>query len=131
MDQALLKFVNQLTEEVQVFYTSDYCYKCVYQHLATVKPSNNNASAIISTKFTLTVQVISQSMNVTLCWSQTYEEGGHYSVWIHVSEVGSNPSCTPAVDKTPNSQYLFALTVMVFVNYGGGGYSFFQHAPWN
>ncbi|GLD56090.1 heparan-alpha-glucosaminide N-acetyltransferase-like protein [Lates japonicus] len=25
----------------------------------------------------------------------------------------------------------FALTVMVFVNYGGGGYWFFQHAPWN
>uniref|UniRef100_A0AAQ6IQ68 Si:dkey-192p21.6 n=1 Tax=Anabas testudineus TaxID=64144 RepID=A0AAQ6IQ68_ANATE len=26
---------------------------------------------------------------------------------------------------------LFALTLMVFVNYGGGGYWFFQHAPWN
>ncbi|XP_028845003.1 heparan-alpha-glucosaminide N-acetyltransferase [Denticeps clupeoides] len=25
----------------------------------------------------------------------------------------------------------FSLTVMVFVNYGGGGYWFFQHAPWN
>ncbi|KAJ1142351.1 hypothetical protein NDU88_008677, partial [Pleurodeles waltl] len=25
----------------------------------------------------------------------------------------------------------FALTVMVFVNYGGGGYWFFEHAPWN
>uniref|UniRef100_A0A8C6Q827 Si:dkey-192p21.6 n=1 Tax=Nothobranchius furzeri TaxID=105023 RepID=A0A8C6Q827_NOTFU len=26
---------------------------------------------------------------------------------------------------------VFAITVMVFVNYGGGGYWFFQHAPWN
>lgn len=25
----------------------------------------------------------------------------------------------------------FAFTVMIFVNYGGGGYWFFQHAPWN
>ncbi|XP_077310059.1 heparan-alpha-glucosaminide N-acetyltransferase-like [Lithobates pipiens] len=25
----------------------------------------------------------------------------------------------------------FSLTVMVFCNYGGGGYWFFQHAPWN
>ncbi|KTG44826.1 hypothetical protein cypCar_00013323 [Cyprinus carpio] len=25
----------------------------------------------------------------------------------------------------------FSLTVMVFVNYGGGGYWLFQHAPWN
>ncbi|XP_069609209.1 heparan-alpha-glucosaminide N-acetyltransferase-like isoform X1 [Ranitomeya imitator] len=25
----------------------------------------------------------------------------------------------------------FSLTLMVFVNYGGGGYWFFQHAPWN
>lgn len=27
LDQALLTFHNQLTEDVQVFYTSDYCYK--------------------------------------------------------------------------------------------------------
>lgn len=27
MDQALLTFHNQLNEEVQVFYTTDFCYK--------------------------------------------------------------------------------------------------------
>ncbi|XP_035519623.1 heparan-alpha-glucosaminide N-acetyltransferase [Morone saxatilis] len=205
MDQALLTFHNQLKEEVQVFYTSDYCYKCVYQPLVTVKPNNNNASAVISTKFTLSVQVESQARNATLCrWSQTYGEAGHFSVWIMMSEAASVPSCTHAVDKRPNNAYLpllvaalilsiiallfvvapfiyrrpctskfikaiccqspqysvdneihaseaehdttkakparlrsldtfrgFALTVMVFVNYGGGGYWFFQHAPWN
>ncbi|XP_034753529.1 heparan-alpha-glucosaminide N-acetyltransferase isoform X2 [Etheostoma cragini] len=205
MDQALLTFHNQLTEEMQVFYTSDSCYKCVYQRLVTVKPNNNNASAVISTKFPLTLQV-ERTRNVTLCsWSQTYGEGGHYSVWIQMSEAASNPSCTNAVDKRPNNVHLpllvgalslaviallfvvapyiyrrsctskcirticcqgpqysvdddgaqacevehntakakptrlrsldtfrgFALTVMVFVNYGGGGYWFFQHAPWN
>ncbi|KAM7385915.1 hypothetical protein PAMP_001957 [Pampus punctatissimus] len=202
MDQALLTFHNQLDHEVHIVYTSDYCYKCVYQHLVSVKGSNNNASAVISTKFTLTVRVESQTRNVTVCrWSQTYEEGGHYSVWIQMSDAASNPSCIHTVDKRPNNVYLpllvaalllaiiallfnvtpyiyrsrrtskfikticcqvpqysvdndgahadeavkpkptrlrsldtfrgFALTVMVFVNYGGGGYWFFQHAPWN
>ncbi|XP_029927000.1 heparan-alpha-glucosaminide N-acetyltransferase isoform X1 [Myripristis murdjan] len=139
-------------------------------------------------------------------WSQTYAEGGHYSVWIRLSEPPNNPTCTHTVDKSPRNAYLpllaaalllaliallfvlvpyihrrrctskfikticcqgpqysvddqdggnsgeaeanaakdkptrlrsldtfrgFALTVMVFVNYGGGGYWFFQHAPWN
>ncbi|KAA8577664.1 hypothetical protein FQN60_003418 [Etheostoma spectabile] len=106
MDQALLTFHNQLTEEMQVFYTSDSCYKCVYQHLVTVKPNNNNASAVISTKFPLTLQV-EWTRNVTLCsWSQTYGEGGHYSVWIQMSEAASNPSCTTAVDKRPNNVHL-------------------------
>ncbi|XP_047206950.1 heparan-alpha-glucosaminide N-acetyltransferase [Girardinichthys multiradiatus] len=200
MDQALLAFHNQLTEQVQVFYTSDYCYKCVKQPLVTVKP-NNNASAAISTKFTLTLQVESQTRNATLCrWSQIYEEGGHYSVWIQMPAASTNPICHFSVDRSPNNAYLpllvaalllafiallvvvvpyihrrrctskcvrviccqdplysmdnegahacetaakpsrllsldafrgFALTVMVFVNYGGGGYWFFQHAPWN
>ncbi|XP_059215070.1 heparan-alpha-glucosaminide N-acetyltransferase [Centropristis striata] len=202
MDQALLTFHNQLTEEVQVFYTSDYCYKCVYQHLVTVKP-DNNASEVISTKFTLSLQV-TRTRNATHCgWSRAYEEGGHYTVWIQMSGGASNPSCTEAVGKEPNNTYLpllvavlvmaiiallfvlvpyiyrwrctskcikticcqgpqysvdndisceaehsttkakstrlrsldtfrgFSLTVMVFVNYGGGGYWFFQHAPWN
>uniref|UniRef100_A0A8D3AP24 Si:dkey-192p21.6 n=1 Tax=Scophthalmus maximus TaxID=52904 RepID=A0A8D3AP24_SCOMX len=206
MDQALLTFHNQLTEEVEVSYTSDYCYKCVYQHLADVKPNNHNASAVVSTKFTLTVQVESQSRNATLCrWSRTYGEGGHYSVWIQMSEAAGDPGCTHTVAKRANNAHLpllvsalvlatiallfivapyiyrrrctsnfikticcqctqhsfdndgahsheaehnttkakptrlrsldtfrgFALTVMVFVNYGGGGYWFFQHAPWN
>uniref|UniRef100_UPI0037E8D68B heparan-alpha-glucosaminide N-acetyltransferase n=1 Tax=Semicossyphus pulcher TaxID=241346 RepID=UPI0037E8D68B len=206
MDQALLTFQNQLTEEVLIFYTTDYCYKCVYQHVVTVKPNNNNETAVISTKFTLTMQVESQDRNATLCrWSQIYGEGGHYSVWIQMSEAPGNPSCTHTVDKAPNNAYLpllvaalllaifallflgapyiyrrsctsdiikticcqgpqysvnndgrqafeaehntnnakptrlcsldtfrgFALTLMVFVNYGGGGYWFFQHAPWN
>lgn len=41
--------------------------QCVYQHLATVKRNNNNASVVISTKFSLTIQVESQNRNVTLC----------------------------------------------------------------
>nr|XP_020501780.1 heparan-alpha-glucosaminide N-acetyltransferase-like isoform X2 [Labrus bergylta] len=200
MDQALLTFQNQLTEEVQVFYTTDYCYKCVYQHMVTVKPNNNNESTVISSKFTLTMQVESQNKNATLCrWSRTYGEDGHYTIWIKLSEATGNASCIHTVDKVPHNAYLpilvaalflaliallfigapyiyrrcttkcikticcqmdndggqsfedehnttktkptrlcsldtfrgFALTVMVFVNYGGGGYWFFQHAPWN
>ncbi|KAM4607908.1 heparan-alpha-glucosaminide N-acetyltransferase [Polymixia lowei] len=206
MDQAVVTFHNKLSEGVDVYYTSDYCYKCLYQPLVSIKNSNNNASAVVSTKFTLTIQVEAQARNATLCrWSETYEEGGHYSVWIHLSDSFS-PTCSYSLDKSPRIPYLplvvaalllalitllfvvapfiyrrhcttkfikticcqgpqypedsdeayvceaedarnvkpkhtrlrsldtfrgFALTVMVFVNYGGGGYWFFQHAPWN
>nr|XP_040033706.1 heparan-alpha-glucosaminide N-acetyltransferase [Gasterosteus aculeatus aculeatus] len=205
LNQALLTFHNQLTEEVQVSYTSDYCYKCLFLHLVTVTHSNN-ASAVLSTKFALTLEVKSHTTNATLCrWSQTYGEGGHYSVWIQMSETANNSSCTFTVDKKPNNVYMpllvaalllvvlavlfiarpyihrrccaskcirtvccqgpqhsddnelveaceaqqnttkakparllsldtfrgFSLIVMVFVNYGGGGYWFFQHEPWN
>ncbi|XP_056291678.1 heparan-alpha-glucosaminide N-acetyltransferase isoform X2 [Pseudoliparis swirei] len=206
MDQALLTFHNQLTEELQVLYTSDYCYKCVYQPLLAVKPNNNNTSVVVSTRFSLSLRVDSQVGGATLCrWSQTYGEGGRYSVRIQVSEAAAQPSCTHAVDTPPRNAHLpllaaalslallalcfvaapyvyrrrctaqcmkavscqgpqysldddaaeapeaeliaakpkssrllsldtfrgFALTLMVFVNYGGGGYWFFQHAPWN
>ncbi|XP_033835545.2 heparan-alpha-glucosaminide N-acetyltransferase [Periophthalmus magnuspinnatus] len=200
MDQALITFQNQLTEEVQVYYTSDYCHKCVYQLLARVKPNNSSSSVIVSTKFTLTIQVDTKPRNNSLCkWSQTYGEGGQYLIDIGVSEVLSEPSCRQIIQKSPKNVYLpllvaalvfvflsvlfatgpyiyrrrntskfiraiccrspqysmdnneppesdkpksarlqsldtfrgFALTIMVFVNYGGGGYWFFQHAPWN
>ncbi|XP_017279772.1 heparan-alpha-glucosaminide N-acetyltransferase isoform X2 [Kryptolebias marmoratus] len=202
MDQALLTFQNQLEEEVQVSYRSDFCHKCVFQHLVSVKPDNSNSSATISTRFSLTLKVDMKNRNETLCrWNQTYEEGGHYSVWIQLPAVFTQPVCSFSVDKSPNNAYLpllvvalllavtallfvvvpyvhrrcctkcskticcqdsqytvdnddgetadnpsktkqsrllsldtfrgFALTVMVFVNYGGGGYWFLQHAPWN
>ncbi|XP_004077635.2 heparan-alpha-glucosaminide N-acetyltransferase isoform X3 [Oryzias latipes] len=205
INQALLTFHNQLTEEVQVSFTSDYCYKCLFQHLASVTPNNNNASVIISTQFSLTVQVESGGGSSTLCrWRQTYQEGGHYSVWIQARDHLVNHTCSHSTDRPPHNVYLpiiaaalllaatallfvvvplihrrrgaflraaccqdpqnsvdddgapetavvaadsrgtrparllsldtfrgFALTVMVFVNYGGGGYWFFEHAPWN
>ncbi|XP_051935899.1 heparan-alpha-glucosaminide N-acetyltransferase [Hippocampus zosterae] len=205
-DQALLIFHNRLPHEVEVLYTSDFCYKCVYQSLVHVKASYNNVTAAISTKFPLSLQVESNKRNAILCrWNQTYEEGGHYSVWILRSDNASIATCIHTVDRKPHNSYLpilvaalslavtallfvvapyiyrkcrtlkfakticchrpqysldndeaharqaedsatkvkhkrlrsldafrgFALTVMVFVNYGGGGYWFFQHAPWN
>lgn len=39
-------------------------------------------------------------------WSQTYGEGGHYSVWIQMLEAAGDPVCTHTVDKTPNNAYL-------------------------
>ncbi|XP_037545263.1 heparan-alpha-glucosaminide N-acetyltransferase [Nematolebias whitei] len=202
MDQALLTFHNQLNEQLHVFYTTDFCYKCVQQHLVSVQTDNSNSSATISTKFTLTLQVEGQNRSEPLCrWSQTYEEGGRYSVWIQAPVAFTHPVCSFSVDKSPNNAHLpllvvafllaitallfvvvpyvyrrrctkcrktlccqdpqysvdnddgetaespgkakpsrllsldtfrgFALTVMVFVNYGGGGYWFLQHAPWN
>uniref|UniRef100_A0A8C6SDR6 Isoaspartyl peptidase/L-asparaginase n=1 Tax=Neogobius melanostomus TaxID=47308 RepID=A0A8C6SDR6_9GOBI len=201
MDQALITFQTQLTEEAHVYYTSDFCYMCVNQLLASVKPNNSSISVIINTKFTVTMQAETKTRDTTLCkWSQTFVEGGHYLVNIKISGVHSEPSCDHILQKAPHSVYLpllvaallllslslvfaaapyiyrrrdtskfirticcrsprysldnneppldsekpkstrlqsldtfrgFSLTIMVFVNYGGGGYWFFQHAPWN
>ncbi|XP_046885478.1 heparan-alpha-glucosaminide N-acetyltransferase [Hypomesus transpacificus] len=210
MDQALVTVHNMLPEGVDVFYTSDYCYKCLYQPLVTLKSGYQNTSVVVSTHFVLTLQVESQETNTLLCrWSQLYEEAGHYSVWVQQSDSSSNATCSHIVDTSPQNAYLpllvsvlllallslfcvtapycyrrrcmtklikrmclkgpknsvdcvetqndgteaeaeaeaarpkqtrlrsldtfrgFSLTAMVFVNYGGGGYWFFEHAPWN
>ncbi|CAL8299720.1 unnamed protein product [Merluccius merluccius] len=207
MDQALLTFHNTFPERVDVFYASDYCYKCLFQPLVRVEGNYSNVSTVISTKFTLSLQVNSQTRNVTLCrWSQLYEEGGQYSVWIkQLSASNTSTTCRHLVDENPRNAYIpllvavlvlssiallfvlipyvnrkynatkliknaccqslqhtedcevtptcdpdaedakpkqtrlrsldtfrgFSLMVMVFVNYGGGGYWFFEHAPWN
>lgn len=39
-------------------------------------------------------------------WSQTYGEGGYFSVRIQMTEATSDPSCIHKVDKTPNNAYL-------------------------
>uniref|UniRef100_A0A9J8C7H8 Si:dkey-192p21.6 n=1 Tax=Cyprinus carpio carpio TaxID=630221 RepID=A0A9J8C7H8_CYPCA len=204
MDEALLKFYSELPYIVSVYYTSDYCYKCLYQPLATVGNGQSNVSVVVSTQFTLTLKIIPVDGNGRLCsLSQTFEEAGHYSLWMR-SGLLNDVTCSLTVDRSPNNAYLpllaaflilasitvfwaslpyilrcsctqrlknhichrgsqnsieldeennehsvdkskskssrlksldtfrgFSLTVMVFVNYGGGGYWLFQHAPWN
>ncbi|CAL8357948.1 unnamed protein product [Boreogadus saida] len=114
MDQALLTFHNGFPEGVDVFYTSDYCYKCLPQPLASVERDMSNVSSVISTKFTLSLRVV-DSRNVSLCsWSQTYEEGGQYSVWIQ-QQTASNTSaiCRHSVDENPRNAYLPVLVALL------------------
>ncbi|KAI2657826.1 Heparan-alpha-glucosaminide N-acetyltransferase [Labeo rohita] len=267
MDEALLIFHSELPYIVSVDYTSDYCYKCLYQPLARVGNGQNNISVVVSTQFTLTLKIARVDGKDTLCklskvsdfirqvtvslppygWglvlgffkidtevpfqteplsiyllpqeragryvipslSQTFEEAGHYSLWMTQSGPVNDVKCSLTVDRSQNNVYLrkaslsrllhsvitivssqlhcfllchqninlekacsvatpflynmkyglssnesklftedrsichlptalvkllrlrFSLTVMVFVNYGGGGYWFFHHAPWN
>ncbi|XP_035609830.1 heparan-alpha-glucosaminide N-acetyltransferase isoform X1 [Oncorhynchus keta] len=205
LDQACLTFHNQLPTGVDVLYTSDYCYKCLYQPLVSVPNGPQNASVVVSTVLTLTLQLQPMGRNTTLCrWSQLYEEAAHYSVWIQESESPINVICYQTVDVSPSNIYFpllvaalllalisllcvlvpylyrrrcttkliktichegprhamddetqgcgdevntaqpkptrlrsldtfrgLSLTIMVFVNYGGGGYWIFEHAPWN
>lgn len=46
-------------------------------------------------------------------WSKTYGEGGHYSVWIQMSEATSTASCAHTVDKRPNNAYLRKCTMLM------------------
>ncbi|XP_045067363.1 heparan-alpha-glucosaminide N-acetyltransferase isoform X3 [Coregonus clupeaformis] len=198
LDQASLTVHNLLPTGVDVLYTSDYCYKCLYQPLVSVLNGPQNASVVVSTVLTLTLQLQPMGRNTTLCrWSQLYEEAGRYSVWIQGSESPVNVICYHTVDVSPNNIYFpllvaalllaliallcvvapnlyrrrcttklikticckgpqhamddevntaqpkatrlrsldtfrgLSLTIMVFVNYGGGGYWIFEHAPWN
>ena len=43
------------------------------------------------------------------------------------------PQCQPAVMQSLNFSFLhrMSLMIMIFVNYGGGGYWFFDHSIWN
>ncbi|XP_066549966.1 heparan-alpha-glucosaminide N-acetyltransferase isoform X2 [Amia ocellicauda] len=207
MDEALLTIHNLLPQDIIVYYVSDYCYKCLYQPLITLGPKtgnhSSNASVAIRTRFTLTLRVIRETGNTSLCsWDQLYGEAGHYSTWVQ--EESGSVTCTQSIDKAPINSYIpllvgavvlgalallyvlgsylhrqpctqkyinlfccknvqhsvncdtttndnganhtkakssrlksldtfrgFSLTLMVFVNYGGGGYWFFGHAPWN
>ncbi|XP_063048172.1 heparan-alpha-glucosaminide N-acetyltransferase [Engraulis encrasicolus] len=202
MDQALLTVHNQLPEGITVLFVSDYCYKCLYQELVTVGAGQQNGSVVLSTHFALTLKVRHDATNHTLCRRvDTFEEAGHYSLWVRQADTEGEVTCFLEVDKRPNNSNLplltaalllasisllwtaapyiyrwkctskiinliscrrpdlsaeneevaieagsqpkssrlksldtfrgFSLTIMVFVNYGGGGYWFFQHAPWN
>ncbi|XP_028976425.2 proto-oncogene tyrosine-protein kinase receptor Ret isoform X5 [Esox lucius] len=205
MDQAIITIHNLLPTGVDVFYISEYCYKCLYQPLVSVRNGPQNATVVVSTVHTLTLQLRPMGKNRTLCrWSQLYEEAGYYSVWVRESEPPIYATCYHSVDVNPSNTYMpllvaalllafvsllcviapylyrkhctaklvkifcckkkkyavdeetqgcadkvniaipkptrlrsldsfrgFSLTVMVFVNYGGGGYWIFEHAPWN
>ncbi|XP_072533088.1 heparan-alpha-glucosaminide N-acetyltransferase [Salminus brasiliensis] len=207
MDEALLTVQNQMSYGLQILYTSDYCYKCLYQPLVSVGHGPGNVSAVVRTPFTLTLKVNPMNSNSTLCsLSHLFEEAGHYSLWVRPgdADLAFNVTCFIQVDQFPHDTYLpllvavliltllaflwvsvpllyrcsfmpklrkciccgesrysmnreeaisgapmdqgqpkssrlksldmfrgFSLTIMVFVNYGGGGYWFFQHAPWN
>ncbi|KAI7805205.1 hypothetical protein IRJ41_001817 [Triplophysa rosa] len=205
MDEALLTFHSELQYSISVLYTSDYCYKCLYQKLAIVRNGQQNVSVVVRAPFQLTLRILPVDGNSTLCsLSQTFEEAGHYSLWMRQSGLLNDVTCSLTVDKSPHNAYLpllvaflilafaaifwaslpyirrcrctqrlkdlvcchgsqysmeseettnelsveqnkskstrlksldtfrgFSLTVMVFVNYGGGGYWFFEHAPWN
>lgn len=74
--------------------------------------------------------------------SYSYSDRGSMSGSAGVSApVGSNasapvPTAAAAVAKPARLKSLdtfrgFALCLMIFVNYGGGGYWFFEHASWN
>ncbi|KAF7710378.1 hypothetical protein HF521_009250 [Silurus meridionalis] len=204
MDQALLTVCNQMSYGLEILYTSDYCYKCLYQHLARMEAGPGNVSVVLHTPFTLTLKASPVNATNTLCsLSYLFEEAGHYSFWVTPGDA-LKVTCSISLDKFPHNTYQplwvaalvlalltfiwvsihflsrcsctlrlkklicccegkyymereettnqasmdlsqpkssrlksldtfrgFSITLMVFVNYGGGGYWFLQHAPWN
>ncbi|KAK7148569.1 hypothetical protein R3I93_012795 [Phoxinus phoxinus] len=115
MDEALLIFHNELPYNISVYYTSDYCNKCLYQPLATVG-NGLNISVVVSTQFTLTLRIAPVDGNSTLCGlSQTFEEAGHYSLWMRQPNLLNDVTCTLTVDRRPNNAYMPLLAAFLIL----------------
>ncbi|XP_067278614.1 heparan-alpha-glucosaminide N-acetyltransferase isoform X3 [Pseudorasbora parva] len=115
MDEALLIFHNELPYNISVYYTSDYCYKCLYQPLVTVG-NGHDISVVVSTQFTLTLRITPLDGNSTLCGlSQTFEEAGHYSLWMRQPDLLNDVTCSLTVDRSPNNAYLPLLAAFLIL----------------
>ncbi|RXN37126.1 proto-oncogene tyrosine- kinase receptor Ret-like protein [Labeo rohita] len=134
MDEALLIFHSELPYIVSVDYTSDYCYKCLYQPLARVGNGQNNISVVVSTQFTLTLKIARVDGKDTLCNAVGgILDSGFYRCILGLFALYTQMELSAEAKKSYQLPRVSKLHrhVMVFVNYGGGGYWFFHHAPWN
>ncbi|XP_034158615.1 heparan-alpha-glucosaminide N-acetyltransferase isoform X7 [Pangasianodon hypophthalmus] len=105
MDEALLTVRNQMSYGLQVLYTSDYCYQCLYQPLASMEVGPGNVSVVLSTPFTLTLKASPVNATNTLCSiSYLFEEAGHYSLWVTPRDA-LDVTCHISLDKFPHSTY--------------------------
>ncbi|KAE8591306.1 hypothetical protein XENTR_v10018392 [Xenopus tropicalis] len=123
-DEALLTVSNYLTEPILLLYVSDYCYQCLPQPLLTLPSGPGtqpvNSSIIVSSRYALSVQVVSNSGNMTpLCsWEHLYEEHGHYLISVHylLSEQNTRRVlCQETVTRPPTNCYLPLLVAFVIL----------------
>uniref|UniRef100_A0A8C5R243 Heparan-alpha-glucosaminide N-acetyltransferase n=1 Tax=Leptobrachium leishanense TaxID=445787 RepID=A0A8C5R243_9ANUR len=97
-DEALLTVFNNLPEPITLLYISDYCYQCLPQLLVNVASAFGiqplNTSVVISTRFSITLQVLKGAGNGELVctWSQLYGEHGHYAISIYSMLAENNNS---------------------------------------
>ncbi|KAJ1142350.1 hypothetical protein NDU88_008676 [Pleurodeles waltl] len=122
LDQALLNVQNHLSDNISLYYVSDYCYQCLYQSLVSLEPRSAsgtaNASVVVSTRFTLTLQVFAGTNTTTpLCrWSELFGEHGQYTVSVRSVPSEHNDSaisCSLSVDKDPVNGYIPLLVAAV------------------
>eukprot|EP00079_Xenopus_tropicalis_P037377 XP_017951148.1 PREDICTED: uncharacterized protein LOC108648086 [Xenopus tropicalis] len=123
-DEALLTVSNYLTEPILLLYVSDYCYQCLPQPLLTLPSGPGtqpvNSSIIVSSRYALSVQVVSNSGNMTpLCsWEHLYEEHGHYLISVHylLSEQNTRRVlCQETVTRPPTNCYFPLLVAFVIL----------------
>ncbi|XP_075466535.1 heparan-alpha-glucosaminide N-acetyltransferase-like isoform X7 [Ascaphus truei] len=111
-DEALITVSSYLPEPVALLYTSDYCYRCLPQLLLTVPSGTSahsaNATVIISTRFTLTMQVVRGTGNASpVCsWDRLYEEHGHYIILVRSDQNTSAVLCERSEDRSPTNSHI-------------------------
>ncbi|XP_069835379.1 heparan-alpha-glucosaminide N-acetyltransferase-like isoform X2 [Dendropsophus ebraccatus] len=146
-DEALLTVNNYLLHPITLLYMSDYCYKCLLQPLMSLPAAQSlqpaNHTVTITTQFALTFHVFKEDGNEEpvcrlACTHKFLEELKKKTCCDFHNEPDESVVQSQSADTPKHRRLLsldtfrgFSLTIMVFVNYGGGGYWFFQHAPWN
>uniref|UniRef100_A0A3Q2ZA87 Heparan-alpha-glucosaminide N-acetyltransferase n=1 Tax=Kryptolebias marmoratus TaxID=37003 RepID=A0A3Q2ZA87_KRYMA len=115
MDEALLRVNNELNTPVLVSWTSELCYKCLYQVLGEV-PERSSSPFRVSTQHEITLQINSTSA-AELCKVQFhFGEHGNYSLWMRGLNHTSQNNCSVVTDVGPVNSYIPILVAFcVFV----------------
>ncbi|KAL7976959.1 hypothetical protein Chor_008908 [Crotalus horridus] len=157
MDQALLRIHNELLiDNLSIYWVSDYCYECLQQELISIQMNRTSKEAhivAIDTQHALTLMVNhfkegKELCSYFICISHLHGYFHYSDDWTDLHKELGSPSRTDSIggefpagvwNTASSLQRLrsldtfrgLALTIMVFVNYGGGKYWFFKHQSWN
>uniref|UniRef100_A0A8C2I1T7 Heparan-alpha-glucosaminide N-acetyltransferase n=1 Tax=Cyprinus carpio TaxID=7962 RepID=A0A8C2I1T7_CYPCA len=144
MDEASLSVINEIEDDMMLYVLSDHCFQCLPQLLGIIpaRPASGTPTMVgfvVDTQHALTLQLNSTSAHSEQCKVHFhFGEQGNYSLWVKNLNEPSRVNCSMIIDSEPINSYLrestlhlLSLVIMVFVNYGGGGYWFFRHESWN
>ncbi|XP_066297735.1 heparan-alpha-glucosaminide N-acetyltransferase-like [Branchiostoma lanceolatum] len=146
-DTALLHVINAFPTAVDILLQSSDCHQCRLVPVASVS-EGSSSDVITDTVYPVNVAAVEQNTSRLLCrrpwftklafWRKDNDdtEGGRSSQDV---EMQSNPTAEREQRPTAKKERLrsldtfrgLCLTIMLFVNFGGGGYWIFQHPTWN
>eukprot|EP00794_Sanderia_malayensis_P011792 gene11792-13012_t len=151
IDEAFLYFHNAAlsNSNFTVYWRSDNCYDCLYRKLLSFSGEhrlNTTITAKIDTRWP--VHIMIKATTGRFC-KKSYQRQREFQLSQELGKprnfLSSGNASTPSnvqeadqITVKPKSRLKsldafrgVAITVMIFVNYGGGRYYFFEHSLWN